>query len=384
MTKQYRRFLTLPPNASIFLFGPRGSGKSTWLKSHLPNALYIDLLEPETARSLSAHPETLESRVQGASNNLVVIDEIQKLPNLLEVVHRLIENNRDLHFVLTGSSARKLKRAGVDLLAGRALVRFCYPFIAAELGKSFSLERALQVGTMPVVCTHDKPEDVLKSYLYTYVEQEVRQEGVVQNIGNFNRFLEALSFSHASLLNTSDISREAEVPRKTVEGYISIVEDLLLGHRIPVFSRRAKRHLIKKQKFYYIDPGVFAGLRPKGPLDSVQEIAGAALEGLVFQHLKAWIEYFDVKLSISYWRTRSGKEVDFVLYGQDGFYALEVKNSRRVHKKDVSSLKTFSEDYPEATPLLLYRGDARLQIEGIRCEPVEPFLTSLDSKQFPL
>ena len=378
MAVHIKRFLSLPENDSVFLFGPRGTGKSTWLKKHLPNALYIDLLAPAYARQLSARPEHLEALVKGSNAETIVIDEVQKLPQLLEVVHQIMENSHGRRFVLTGSSARKLKRSGADMLAGRALIRNCYPFMAAELKDRFNLEDALQFGTTPVVFSSADKADALASYLYTYIEQEVKHEGLVRNIGHFNRFMEVLSFSHGSLLNTSDIARESEVPRKTVESFISVVEDLLLGYRVSVFSRRARRNLIKQNKFYFIDQGVFNGLRPKGLLDSPSEIAGAALEGLVFQHLKSWIDYFKLKMSLQFWRTKSGNEVDFVLYGEDGFYAIEVKRSTAVRNKDLTSLKAFLDDYPEAKAMLVFMGDAPLEINGIRCVPCDSFLLSLD------
>jgi predicted AAA+ superfamily ATPase len=343
--------------------------------------LYIDLLAPLHARRLSARPEHLEEMVSASPASTIVIDEVQKIPELLEVVHRILENSSGRRFVLTGSSARKLKRKGADMLAGRAMIRNCYPFMAAELGERFRLDDAIQFGTTPVVFSSTDKADALASYIHTYIEQEVKHEGLVRNIGHFNRFMEVLSFSHGALLSLSDIARESEVPRKTVESYVSVVEDLLLGYRLPVFSRCAKRHLIKQNKFYFIDQGVFNGLRPKGLLDSPSEISGAALEGLVFQHLKSWIEYFRLKLSLHFWRTKSGTEVDFVLYGENGFYAIEVKNSTAVRKKDLSALKAFLKDYPEAKAILVFRGDVPLEIDGISCVPCESFLLSLSGRE---
>ena len=379
MISHINRLLTLPSeNESVFLFGPRGTGKSTWLKRHFPDALYLDLLEPALSRRLLARAEYLEALVDGSGAKTIIIDEVQKIPALLEVVHRIIENQPDRRFILTGSSARKLKRTGVDLLAGRAHICNCFPFLAAELKHLFKLEEALIYGTIPVIFSSENRQTALESYLATYVDQEVRQEGLVRHIGHFHRFLEVLSLSHGSLLNTSEIARECEVPRKSVEGFISVVEDLLLGYRLPVFSRRAKRILIKQNKFYFIDQGVFSGLRPRGALDSPTEIFGAALEGLVFQHFMSWLKYFNVKMSLYFWRTRAGMEVDFVLYGEDGFYAVEVKNSSMVHKKDLHSLKSFVTDYPEASAILLYRGKETLLVDNIRCIPCEEFLKSLN------
>ena len=205
-----------------------------------------------------------------------MIDEIQKVPELLTVVHRLIEEKRGHTFILTGSSARKLKRAGTDLLGGRALLRSMHPFLASELGERFRLEEALQQGLLPLVYSSLNPVDTLRSYAALYLREEVQMEGLVRNIGNFSRFLEAISFSHASLLNLSNVARECMVERKVVEGYTGILEDILLGFRLPVFTRRAKRGLAAHPKFYLFDTGVFRSLRPRGPLDMPEEIGRAS------------------------------------------------------------------------------------------------------------
>lgn len=373
------RFLNIPEQ-SFFLLGPRGTGKSTWLEAAMPDALRIDLLDPATLRTYLTHPEYLESVLLGASQKKIVIDEIQKVPEILSVVHRLIEMKKGWQFILTGSSARKLKRTGVDLLAGRALMRHMYPFMAAELGAQFNLENALQYGLLPGAFDNPAPVDFLRAYLALYLKEEVQTEGLVRNIGHFARFLEAASFSHAGILNVSNIARECQVSRATVEGYLSILEDLLLSFQLPIFSRRAKRELISHQKFYYFDTGVYHFLRAKGPMDIATEIQGAALEGLVATHLRAWNDYQGSPYVISYWRTRSGLEVDFVVYGDNIFYALEVKNNTKVHSEDLRGLREFKLDYPESTPLFLYRGRDRLKIAGIDCIPVDAFLKSLTPK----
>jgi predicted AAA+ superfamily ATPase len=316
------------PQHNFFLFGPRGTGKSTWLKQHYPDALLIDLLAPEVFRSYSARPERLQEAVGGFQGKMVIIDEVQKIPELLDVVHGLIEGKSGLQFVLTGSSSRKLKRTGVDLLAGRAIIKTMHPFMAAELGETFTLNKGLKTGLVPLIINSPHPQETLASYVALYVKEEVQMEGAVRNIGAFNRFLEAVSFSHGSPLNVSEVARECMVERKTVDNYLVILEDLLLSFRVPIFSRRAKRHLAAHPKFYYFDSGVFRSLRPAGPLDSPHEIDGAGLEGLVAQHLRAWIAYGGEKAcSLYYWRTKSGNEVDFILYGQDTFWAIEVKNA---------------------------------------------------------
>lgn len=374
------------PATGFFLFGPRGTGKSTWLHELFPDAVWVDLLLPDVFRTYSAKPERLSELVRGQKlEATVVVDEIQKIPELLSVVHALIEEKKGkrFQFVLTGSSARKLRRAGTDLLAGRVLLRSLYPFMATELENEFKLEKALQQGLLPLVVNAPDPSDVLKTYIALYLREEVKMEGLVRNVGNFSRFLEAISFSHASMLNVSNVARECEVERKTVEGYVNILEDLLLSFRLPVFSKRAKRATAAHDKFYIFDAGVYRTLRPSGPLDRSEEIDGCALEGLVAQHLVAWAAYRGTKNNLYYWRTRKGVEVDLVLYGPDGFWAFEIKNSSRVRPEDLRGLRAFSDDYPESKTILLYRGRERLKKDNILCLPCEDFLRSLHPSRLP-
>ena len=371
------RFSRIEPQ-SFFLLGPRGTGKSTFVRVNFPDALYIDLLQPDLYRSLLARPERLREMVHGNPGaSTIVLDEIQKVPQLLDVVHALMEEDRRRRFVLTGSSPRKLKREGADMLAGRALLKRMHPFVAGELGKAFSLPGALRHGMIPVVVGSPDPEATLQSYVDLYLREEIQAEGLTRNIGNFTRFLEAASFSHGSQLTISNISRECGVERKTVEGYLSILEDLLLTFRVPVFTRKAKRATVSHPKFYFFDTGLYNALRPKGPLDRPEEIGGPTLEGLVAQHLLAWIDHRRPDVALNYWRTRSGNEVDFVPYGKNIFRAIEVKNAATVHSADLRGLKTFGEDYPQAERLLLYRGKERLLIDGIRVVPCREFLLEL-------
>ena len=366
------------PKQSFFLFGPRGTGKSYWTKENLLDALRLDLLDPETYRSFSARPERLRESIEGnPQKSRIVIDEVQKVPELLSVVHGLIEKNRKLQFILTGSSSRKLKRSGVDLMAGRALNLTLHPFMAAELGTRFSLSEGLKRGSLPLVLGAPDPDATLNGYVGLYLREEVQAEGLVRNIGNFSRFLEAISFSQGAVLNMNNVARDCEVERKTVEGFVEILEDLLLAFRVPVFTKRAKRELVSHPKFYFFDSGVFRSIRPKGPLDRPEETDGAALEGLVVQHLRAWIAYRGKDNSLFYWRTRSGAEVDSVIYGEDGLWAIEVKNNKRIRLEDLRSLKAFKEDYPASIVLLLYRGSEKLKMGDIQCIPVDEFLKQL-------
>lgn len=370
------RFLRLAPS-SFFLFGPRGTGKTTWLRDSLPNALVVNLLRPEIHREYAARPERLRELVLGNPTRTdVVLDEVQRVPELLPVVHDLIESDGARRFILTGSSARRLRREGVDLLGGRAVVRSMHPFMAAELPR-FDLGLALQQGLVPLIVMAPDPGDVLNAYASLYLEQEVQAEGLVRNVGSFARFLEVASFSHAAMLNVSNIARETQVSRKTVEGYLAILEDLLLAWRLPVFTRKAQRATIAHPKLYLFDAGVFRSLRPSGPLDRPGEIEGAAFEGLVGQHLRAWAAYEQNSFELAYWRTRFGVEVDFIVYGPNGFWAVEVKNADTIRREDVRALRAFTDDYPECEPLLVHRGEDRLVVNGVRCLPARDFLVGL-------
>ena len=374
----------IPPTDHFFLLGPRGTGK-TWLTQRcFPEALRVDLLEPEILRSLSARPERLRELIAARPEVLqVVIDEVQKLPELLEVVHLLIEEKQGVQFIFTGSSARKLRRSGVNLLGGRAAQKSLHPFMAAELGKKFKLEEALRLGMLPIVRGGKVPEEILRAYNGLYLREEVQMEGLVRNVGSFSRFLEAISFSQAAVLNLANVARECHVNRKTVAGYLEILEDLLLSFRIPIFTRRAKRELASHPKFFFFDVGVFRANRPSGPLDSPSEIDGTALESLVAQHLRAWCDYSDDNYQLCYWQTRSKVEVDFVIYGKGGFHALEVKNSAHVRPEDLRGLKNFGEDFPESRRWLLYRGQEKLLRDGIMCMSCEEFLLKLKPNNFP-
>ncbi len=302
---------------SYFLFGPRGTGKTTWLEDCFPNALRISMLDSVLRRELRAFPERLKNYIGlDTQNKTVIIDEIQRAPGLLDIIHDLMDKRRNLRFIMTGSSARKLKRnASADLLAGRAVKRLCHPFLAAEMGDDFHLGDALNYGMIPLVRypQSGSSQGILKAYLDLYLEEEIATEGIIRNLDSFSRFLQVASFSHGSVLSISSIAREAGIKRSTLDGYFDILEEMMIASRLPVFTRRAKRQLIGHDKFYFFDTGVFRVLRPKGPLDNPNEIDGACLEGLVYQHLRAWNDYLDEPNELFFWRTKSGLEVDFII-----------------------------------------------------------------------
>lgn len=369
----YARSLNLPIGHSYFLFGPRGVGKSDWVRKAFPAALTIDLLDARTYQEYRAAPERLWDRI--ATNGLTVIDEVQKVPELLNEVHRCIEQ-RGAQFVLTGSSARTLRRRGVNLLAGRALLAHMHPLVAEELGEDFNLQKALRFGLLPKAVTSEMRAEYLAAYTSTYLREEVQQEGLLRNIGAFARFLEIASFSQGSLLNVANVSRDVGIAAKVAGDYFNILDDLLISIRLSPFTRKSKRKIVAHQKFYYFDAGVFRAVRPRGPLDEESEMAGPALETLVLQHLRAINDYHSLGFSLSFWRTQRGDEIDFILYGEKGLLAIEVKHSDRVRREDLAALELFGEDYSVARKIYVYGGNRRYVERGIELWPAEEFFRS--------
>lgn len=360
---------------SFFLFGPRGTGKTTWLRQNYPSSFYIDLLSSENYRLLLGNPSRLETLIPNDSKS-VVIDEVQKIPALLDEVHRLIENKK-LTFILTGSSARKLKQGGANLLAGRAAQRFFHPLTCWEMGDKFSLERALQYGLLPLSLADDNPSDFLSSYVTSYLREEVQAEGLVRNLSAYSHFLEMASFSQAQPYTMTQIAADVGVDSKVIASYFDVTEDLLLSYRVPVFSKRAKRRLRSHPKFFFFDCGVYRRLRPRGPLDSEAELDGAALETLFFQHYRGLGEFTQWEQNIFYWRTASDVEVDFVSYGKEGLFAFEIKRSSVTRSDDLKSLRLFKKDYPMAKCFLLNLSHDDKVLEDIRIMNFEKALWSL-------
>lgn len=372
----YPRLLSPDKNSSVLLFGPRGTGKTTWVQNYYPEALKFDLLDSETYKEFLAKPNRLANYIPPDFTGQVIIDEIQRIPELLNEVHRLIES-RKITFILTGSSARKLRRKGHNLLAGRALNYHMHPLTALEMQTDFSVERALVRGMLPMA-QHDNYEKYLQTYVQTYLEQEILQEGLTRNLSAFSRFMEAASLSQGQVLNVSNVAREAGIERSVVTGYFEILRDLLIGYFLPPFTKKAKRRLISHPKFYYFDPGVYHAVRPTGPYDAPKELGGISLETLVHQQLNAVNDLLELGYKLYYFRASSGVEVDFVLYGKNGIKAVEVKASERFHDNMLTGLKSFSRDYPEAKLFLLYGGEKKMYADGVTILPVSEALSTLD------
>src|SRR3989338_3346251 len=372
----YSRLIKLPQNKSFFLFGPRGTGKTTLVKTKFPDALYLDLLEAELFNDLLANPSRLENFIPNNFNYFVIIDEIQRVPELLNEVHRLIEKS-NLKFIMTGSSARKLRRRGYNLLAGRALTYELHPLTAVELGQDFDLEKAATFGLLPSVISEENPRKYLESYVKTYLETEILQEGLTRNLSAFARFLEIASFSQGALLNTSAVAREAAIERKVVENYFNILEDLLIAHRLPVFAKRAKRRLVSHSKFYFFDTGIYRVIRPMGPLDRPGEVEGAVYESMFLQNLVAINDSLDLGYRLYFYGTATGIETDFVAYGKRGLFAFEIKRTGRITQGMLRHLVIFQKEYPSSKCLFVY-GGKRIMREGkIEIWPMEKILFKL-------
>lgn len=372
----YSRLLHPPQAKSFWLFGPRGTGKTTWVKSTFPNAVYVDLLEAEVFNDLLANPQRLQTLIPKQFTDWIIVDEVQRIPELLNEIHRLIETHK-WKFVLTGSSARKLRKKGVNLLAGRALTYAMHPLTAIELGSDFDLAHSLTYGQLPCAYTESNPQAYLESYVKTYLEEEIQQEGLTRNLGAFSRFLEAASFSQGGVLNVSAVARDCAVERKVVEHYFMILEDLLIATRVPVFAKRAKRQRAFHPKFYLFDAGVYRTLRPMGPLDTPEEAQGPACETLLFQELKAINSYQQLGYTIYYWRTPGQLEVDFVLYGNKGLKAFEAKRTAKISSTMFKGLKAFLKEYPSAKAYFLYGGGRRLREGNIEILPMQMALKEL-------
>lgn len=361
---------------SFFLFGPRGTGKTYWIKQNLADAVYIDLLDTEIYASLLANPHRLLDFIPKNYKSWIIIDEVQKIPALLNEVHRLIEHDKHI-FILTGSSARSLRKKGINLLAGRALINHMHPLIIQEMEETFDLKKVLNYGLLPAILSEPDPKKYLKTYVIAYLREEVSQEGLTRNLSTFTRFLEVASFSQGQVLNMSSIARETGTSQKNVSNYFDILEDLLIGYRLPIFSKRAKRQTIQHPKFYYFDVGVYQTLRPKGFSDTQAEIDGAGLETLFLQSLRAINDYYELDYQLYYWRTTAGVEVDFVIHGEKGFFAFEIKRSSHVSREDAKGLLSFAKDYPEVKLYLIYGGEKKYYFDEIEVIPIVEALLEL-------
>ena len=349
--------LTRAPGQSFFLLGVRGAGKSTWARRQFPDALRIDLLDEGRYQDYLVDPSLFAAELDAVSaGSWVVVDEIQRLPNLLNEVHRFIEDRR-LRFALLGSSARKLKAAGVNLLAGRALRKVMHPLTPAELGGDFELDAALDTGTIPLVWVSEERRAVLESYVQLYLREEIRAEALVRNLPGFARFLPVAALYHGETINVSGLARDCGVARTTVQGYLDILEDTLLAYRLPAFEARLRVRERRHPKLYWVDPGLVRAVkRLRGPI--APEERGALLEGWVLHLLRAHGEESDLYEEIHYWAPHPANrtEVDFLLRRGDELVAIEVKSQPRYHTGMLPGLRAVAESPGVVRRVLVYGG----------------------------
>jgi predicted AAA+ superfamily ATPase len=377
----FKRFLPLPSpgTETFFLWGPRQTGKSTLLRQAYGDGHWIDLLKADVFRRYLTRPETLREELDAEpprARQQVVIDEIQKVPALLDEVHWLIENRR-LHFALCGSSARKVKRGSANLLGGRALRYELHGLTAAELGRDFDLDRMLNHGTLPRIHASSRPRRLLDAYVADYLKEEIAAEGLVRNLPIFSDFLDIAALSDGEIVNFSTIARECGVSSHTTRSHFQILEDTLLGRWLPAFRKRAKRRVIGAPKFYFADVGVVNRLARRGELLPGSELYGKAFENWVFHELTAYVSYRDIDAPLSYWRLASGIEVDFILGDMQA--AIEAKSSERITRDHLKGLRSLVEDHPRVGRRIVVCREprARTTEDGIEILPVATFVKRL-------
>ncbi len=382
---KYLNRLLKVPKSNFFLFGCRGTGKSTWIKKIFPHAHIISLLDEKLYQTYLAAPDLFadEIRAKNNSNEWIVIDEVQRLPQLLNEVHRAIET-LNLKFILCGSSARKLKHSGVNLLGGRALQRFLFPFLPQELGSKFSLEKALHTGLLPVILASDTPEEQIEAYTQMYIKEEIQAEALVRNLPGFMRFLPIAALSHSQTINISNIARESGVARTTVQGYIDILEDTLLAFRISGYEAKLRVKERKLPKLYWIDPGIVNGvLKQKYP--PTGELRGSLFEGLIATFLRAMMLYEkDFCDDFFYWSPGEATytEVDFLLQRRKEFIAIEVKSGNTPIKSWFKGLKAISDLKGIIRKIIVYPyGENYKTLDGIEIISFENFTKLVAEKK---
>ena len=380
----YARLATVPER-SFFLFGPRATGKTTWLRRHLGDALWFNLLLEDDYLPLLASAKSLRERVEArAPGSWVVVDEVQRLPALLNEVHDLISRHGDDYkFALSGSSARKLRRHDVNLLAGRVIERALFPLVARELGTDFDLDAVLRFGSLPGIYT-DAPYRVekLRAYVHTYLRQEIQQEALVKDLGSFHRFLKVAALMHGQVVNQAAISRDASVARTTVQRYFETLEGTLVGTTLSAWQAKAKVREHGKPKFYFFDAGVVRAILDVADEPLADSDAGALLEGYVLHELRAAIEYQCLGGELAYWSTPGSKEIDFVWSKGSRRVAVEVKSSRTWRASYAKTINEFLDAGRLTRGFVVYRGSERYKTGNVLGLPVEDFLALLYTDGF--
>lgn len=377
----YTRSLSVP-NHSFFLFGPRATGKTTWLREHLGDALWFNLLLEDDYLPLLGSLRTLRERVEARpKGSWVVIDEVQRLPALLNEVHDLISRHgADYRFALSGSSARKLRRMDVNLLAGRVIEREMFPLTANELRVDFDLETILRVGSLPGIYAESEYRiDRLRAYVHTYLRQEIQQEALVKDLGAFHRFLRVAALMHGQVINQAAIARDAAVSRTTVQRYFETLVDTLVGFILPAWQAKAKVREVGKPKFYFFDPGVVRAIRERADEPLGDQESGALLEGFVLHELRAAVSYSGRGGELCYWSTPGSKEVDFIWAKGERRVGFEIKNSRTWRPEYAKTLNELLASKYLTRGFVVYRGRDRLRSGNVSGLPVEEFVRALQT-----
>lgn len=361
-------------NDSLFLWGARQTGKSTLLKMLFPDTRYIDLLKSDEFERYNRRPALLREELSLLpENELVIIDEIQKIPALLDEVHWLISNHH-LRFILSGSSARKLRRSGVNLLGGRAIRKHLYPFVSAEI-PGFDLIKACNNGMLPRHYLVENATNRLHAYVGDYLQQEIKAEALTRNLNTFSRFMEIAALSNGEILNYKNIASECGVSAPTVKEYFSILEETLVGYTIPAFTRNVKRRVIQSPKFYYFDVGIANFLLRRTAIKPGSPEFGHAFEHFILQEIIAYIGYFRPLQHLSYWRTSSGYEVDAIIGNAE--VAIEIKSSDEVQSHHTKGLKAFSEEFPNCRLILVSLDKYARLMNNVEVYPALQFLSML-------
>jgi len=380
MGKNIKRIIDIDTSQSSILWGARKTGKSYWINQKLnpEEIILIDLLKTDIFAEYASRPSLIRERFQD-TGKLIVLDEIQKVPMLLDEVHWMIENKKII-FLLTGSSARKLRREHANLLAGRALRYELLPFSYMEVKES-NLEKIMVSGMLPPHFLSSKPIDSIRSYVADYLKEEIVQEARIQKIPQFGQFLRIAAITSGELLNYDNVARETGVSSKIVRSYFDILEDTMLGFKIVPWKSSKNRRLITAEKFYLFDTGIANYLSGRQPKEGTPEF-GKSFEHFILMELKAYKSYRNPELDITYWRTSTGYEVDFIL--ADKVAALEIKSGRMVFDKDLKSLKALREDGKIKHILVVSQEKHPRELDGIRILPWQMFLEMLWNKEFDI
>ena len=362
---------------SIFLFGARQTGKSTFLRQKFPDSIYIDLLDTTLKGRFSRRPSLLYEMLSDKEvGTLVIIDEIPEVPELLNEVHRLM-SEKGLVFILCGSSARKLKRKGYNTLGGRAYPVYLFPFVSAEI-PNFDLQQAINYGMLPPHYLAKNPHRRLSAYIDVYLKEEIKEEALVRNLNTFQRFLEVAALTDGEMINNNNIAQDCGVSANTVSNYFDILEDTLLGFHVPAYTKTMKRRLVQAPRFYYFDIGVVNHLLHRKELVRGTAEYGHAFEHLVIQELRAWLSYKESMEQLSYWRAYTGQEVDAVI--GDARVAIEIKSVEEVLPRHLKGLKTFASDYPESKLMIVSLDPINRKMGDVECIYIIDFFRRLWSE----